>query len=86
MKPLSLNSPADDETSSEKSETAVGELANEVRLEYGSGNVFEGKVSKYIPHGTGRLFLRDGGITYQVLNDFVSIFPARRADRWKTRF
>lgn len=67
MEPLSLNTPPDHVSSPEKSETAVGELANEIRVEYSSGNVFEGQVSKYIPHGTGRLFLRDGGITYQVM-------------------
>lgn len=54
--------------SSVKSETAVGELTNEVRMEYSSGNVFEGQVSKSIPHGTGRLFLSDGGVTYQVIS------------------
>lgn len=38
---------------------------NTVRMTLKSGDVFEGNVSNWIPHGQGRLFR--GGTTYEVI-------------------
>lgn len=44
----------------------ISELNNLVRVTYESGNVFEGHVTEWIPHGRGHLYLHDNGVTYEV--------------------
>lgn len=56
--------------SGEKSEATSEHNNNDytaLRMTYISDNVYEGTVSRWMPHGKGRLVLYDnGGVTYEV--------------------
>lgn len=44
----------------------VDEQHSMVRVTYKSGNVFEGRMSKWSPHGVGRLSFNNGATIYEV--------------------
>lgn len=53
-------------TLNDTSPEAISELNNLVRMTYESGNIFEGRMTEWIPHGTGHLYLKANGVTYKV--------------------
>lgn len=50
----------------EMSPKTIDERYSLVRVTYESGNVFEGQITEWMPHGTGHLYLNENGIIYEV--------------------